>query len=196
MITTAKRNVTEIETYTGQYVNLLNPDPRTICVEDIAAQLSNICRFNGAVSRFYSVAEHAIRVSKVVQRECPHDVELQLAALHHDSHEAYIGDATAPLKQVFRSISNDTLDEIAGALDGAIASSLRVSVRAPWGQRIIKAADDEVLYREAAALKYSHGRGDHWGQHEYVRPYAGLGWSPDKAEREFLKRHNQLEKKR
>lgn len=196
MTTTPNRNVTEIETYTGQYVDLLNPKPSTICIEDIAVHLSNICRFNGAVSKPYSVAEHAVRVSKIVQREAPMWPEEQLLALHHDSAEAYTGDITAPLKRVFEQLSPGTLKDIERGLDEVIREALVLPEPNEFELRMIKAADDEALFREAAALKYSHGRGDHWGNDKYHRPYAGIGWSPEKAEREFLKRHYQLERKR
>jgi 5'-deoxynucleotidase YfbR-like HD superfamily hydrolase len=188
MSVVAKRNVHELETYTGHYVDLLNPDPATICVEDIANHLANICRFGGAVTRFYSVAEHAVRVSRLVP------CGLELAGLHHDSHEAYMGDIIAPLKTVFKEAAPGVLEQIALQLDGAIEQALGIWLAVPNSVEhdAVKRADDEAMFHEAAALKYSHGRGEHWGNDEYFKPYAGIGWSPAKAEREFLKRHHEL----
>ena len=40
-----------------------------ICIEDIAHALGNICRFNGHVNEFYSVAEHCIHVSNILDNE-------------------------------------------------------------------------------------------------------------------------------
>ena len=77
---------TAIETYSGVLLDYANPQPEDICIDDIAYQLANTCRFRASTTQWYSVAEHAIRVAEFVPDE------LKLAALHHDSHEAYTGD--------------------------------------------------------------------------------------------------------
>lgn len=188
MTTEARRTVTEIETFTGQYVDLLNPDPATICIEDIAVQLANTCRYAGAVTQYYSVAEHAVRVSQMVPKA------LALKALHHDSHEAYVGDVTAPLKAVIKRKAPLLLETITVELDTAIFTALGIEPISLDDHRRIKEADDHALFREAAALKYSHGRGPHWGNTHYYKPWADIGWSPKKAAREFLNRHQELMK--
>lgn len=45
----------EVETYTGQYLDVQNPDPDKINLEDIAHALSNICRYGGHCKKFYCV---------------------------------------------------------------------------------------------------------------------------------------------
>lgn len=82
------------QTYTGKKFDLLNPDPEMICIEDIAHSLSMLCRFNGHVEHFYSVAEHSIMMASVVHPK------YRLHALLHDATEAYIGDIISPVKQV------------------------------------------------------------------------------------------------
>jgi hypothetical protein len=84
----------EIIMNSGQMVNLLDPDPETILIDDIAHNLAKLCRFNGATNRFYSVAEHSLYVSELVGH--PH----RFAALMHDAAEAYLGDIVTPLKQL------------------------------------------------------------------------------------------------
>jgi len=64
-----------------------------ISVEEIAKNLSLICRFNGACGRFYSVAEHSVLVSHLVPKYA------QCAALMHDAGEAYYGDITRPVAE-------------------------------------------------------------------------------------------------
>lgn len=82
-----------IRTFTGKYVNPLNPDPDTICIEDIAHALSQICRFGGHLPYFYSVADHSLAVSY-----CLPD-EHALAGLLHDASEAYLCDIPSPVKK-------------------------------------------------------------------------------------------------
>lgn len=80
-----------VRTNSGRYVNILKPDPDDILIEDIAHQLSNICRFGGIVNHHYSVAEHSIWVS--------HQCKNELAGLLHDASEAYLQDIPSPLKK-------------------------------------------------------------------------------------------------
>ena len=49
-----------ITTFTGKHFYPMSPDPMAICIEDIAHALSLICRGNGHVHKFWSVAEHCI----------------------------------------------------------------------------------------------------------------------------------------
>ncbi|KKL67877.1 hypothetical protein LCGC14_2130580 [marine sediment metagenome] len=53
-----------------------------------------ICRFNGCVNKFYSVAEHSVKAYYLATDEN------KLEALLHDAVEAYIGDVTRPLKSL------------------------------------------------------------------------------------------------
>ena len=81
-----------LRTYSGKTINVFNPNPDAICIDDIAHALSNLCRFTGHTLRFYSVAEHSVRASELV------DPEHQLAALLHDASEAYLVDIPTPVK--------------------------------------------------------------------------------------------------
>lgn len=83
----------EMQTYSGRMVDLVNPDPATIDIIDIAHHLSLINRFGGAVIRPYSVAEHCLRMVRCVERN---RVDLLLATLLHDAGEAFLGDDTRP----------------------------------------------------------------------------------------------------
>ena len=182
----ANRNVTSIETYSGQFVDLIHPASATIRLEDIAVHLANTVRFAGGVTKYYSVAEHAVRVSQMVRPE------LALAALHHDSHEFVLGDLPAPLKAALNQMgAGGIVALLAGRLDVAIADALGI-VPDQLHHPEIKEADDEVMYREAAALKWSHGVGTHWNNDKAYEPWPGMGWSPQRAERLFYERHHAL----
>lgn len=89
-----KNQDTCMETYTGKLFHFTDPSLDMIDIVDIAHHLSMLCRFTGACHKFYSVAEHSVRVSRIVPRE------LKLEALLHDAHEAYTGDINTPLKSM------------------------------------------------------------------------------------------------
>lgn len=179
-----KRKVSSVESYCGHYLDYLDPRPEHIELEDIARGLSQVCRFAGQTTRFYSVAEHAVYVRSLVI-EAGHP-ELGLAALHHDSHEAYLGDWPSPLKFVFDS---DRLRALSHAIDEVICMRFLGLMPEDLKDPVVKQMDTLAMRREAATLKYSHGVGDHWGYTEALRPLVGIGWSPDRAEREFIKAH-------
>lgn len=79
-------------TVSGRIVWPIDPDPATIALDDVAHALAHLCRYNGHVRRFYSVAEHSVLVSRAVP---PADA---LWGLLHDATEAYFGDLIRPVK--------------------------------------------------------------------------------------------------
>ena len=83
-----------IKTFSGKhfYYDRINKDD--IVINDIAVSLSNICRFAGHLSHFYSVAQHAVLCSMLVPQE------FAFEALMHDATEAYCQDIPAPLKRL------------------------------------------------------------------------------------------------
>jgi hypothetical protein len=87
--------MSNIKLYSGGYINLLSPQPEDIHLIDIAHGLSNLCRFTGHTARFYSVAQHSVLVSLLIE-----DPALRLVALLHDAAEAYLGDVSSPLKRL------------------------------------------------------------------------------------------------
>lgn len=68
-------------------------------IEEIAHALAQINRYTGHAARPYSVAEHSLLVCDLVQA-AGLDCHAQMAALLHDAHEAFCGDAATPVKQV------------------------------------------------------------------------------------------------
>jgi hypothetical protein len=70
----------------------LDPRAEDICIQDIAHSLAHICRFNGHVRTFYSVAQHSLLVATHVPPE------FALYGLLHDAAEAYLGDLSSPIK--------------------------------------------------------------------------------------------------
>lgn len=186
MTVVARRNITEIETYSGRFVDLLDPQPDQISITDIAVHLSNIVRFGGGVSRFYSVAEHSVRCAELAS-----DAALKMACLLHDAHEAYTLDLPAPLKRVLDIEAPGVVAALQSRLDGAIGEALGVWY-GDFKHPIVKSIDDYIMYREAAGLKYSHGIGPHWANDTYYEPMVAYGWSPPEAEGRFITCYEQL----
>ncbi len=79
-------------TYSGQYVNLLEPVADSIVIADIAHALSQVCRFGGHTRQFYSVAQHCVLVSELLP------LRFKLHGLLHDAAESYFGDMVQPVK--------------------------------------------------------------------------------------------------
>jgi len=86
-----------ITTYSDKRFNLFGDDPSEICIEDIGHALSNQCRYTGHVTHFYSVAQHSVLVTSIVEWLGGNQGE-QRQALFHDASEAYLSDMAAPFK--------------------------------------------------------------------------------------------------
>lgn len=87
-----------ITTYTGKHFYPMDPEPEAICAEDIAHALPMICRGNGHVCTFWSVAEHCICCAKEARARGLSD-RVILACLLHDASECYMSDVPRPFKK-------------------------------------------------------------------------------------------------
>ncbi|WP_424966166.1 MULTISPECIES: HD domain-containing protein [unclassified Dinoroseobacter] len=85
----------------GRRLDLLDPTPLDIEIEDIAHGLAFVARWNGQTlgDYAYSVAEHSLLVETLYSRMTPKaPVQWRLAALLHDAPEYVIGDMISPVK--------------------------------------------------------------------------------------------------
>jgi len=85
----------------GRRLDLLDPSPLDIEIEDIAHGLARVARWNGQTKgeHGFSVAQHSILVERLVAELKPKGArELRLAALLHDAAEYVIGDLISPFK--------------------------------------------------------------------------------------------------
>lgn len=172
-----------LETVTGQLVDVENPDPKTINVEDIAWGLSRISRFCGHTITVipYNVAQHSVFVANEVDKflndhtlvahlKIPDDVwmmwvtamgvsrNLVLKALIHDAAEVYLGDLPSPIKQIPEL--KPVIKRIEAGLMTAVYSALDVPPPSEHEEKIIKYADKIAQKIEAHAFMPSRGR--HW----------------------------------
>ena len=85
----------------GRRLDLLDPSPLDVEIEDIAHGLAFVARWNGQThgDHPYSVAEHSLLVEEIFCRLAPRpEPRWQLAALLHDAPEYVIGDMISPVK--------------------------------------------------------------------------------------------------
>lgn len=127
-----------LTTYMGNQIDPMSPDPQDICITDISHALSNMCRFSGNTTEFYSVAEHSLRVASLVPRE------YKLEALLHDATEAYLGDVPTPIKKCCGSYLQ---------LESKFHSIIAMRFGIPKIlSEVVKEADREMLLVEAKEL--------------------------------------------
>lgn len=157
---------TSIKTAGGRYVDLLNPTVDTIELEDIVVAAKRIVRFTGH-SRI-TLAEHSCLVHDiVVDHFGVSDPLVRRAALLHDAHEVYVGDASSPLKLAMREVClwpapwtpRSDFDKIEGRLARAVAEKFSFSYPHP---KIVKEADLLALAIEARDT-WGEGTPESWG---------------------------------
>lgn len=156
-------------------------------LKDIAASLSKQCRYNGHVDRFYSVAEHSVRISYALQQK-GHDTMTALIGLHHDDSECWLGDQIKPLKNAMeqKGFSFKPFE-----LEIEQKVSERFGLTWPWPE-VIHEFDRKIVRDEKEQLKQGGPEWDAFGI-----PAEGLGitlecWDWQKAERMFIARHHEL----
>jgi 5'-deoxynucleotidase YfbR-like HD superfamily hydrolase len=85
----------------GRRLDLLEPSPLDIEIEDIAHGLARVARWNGQTrgSHAFSVAQHSVLVERLVTELSPRlSREARLMALLHDAPEYVVGDLISPFK--------------------------------------------------------------------------------------------------
>lgn len=172
-----------IKTFSGIQFHLEKPKFK---IEDIAHGLSLLCRFNGQCDQFYSVAEHSLAVSEMMENEggCP------LEGLLHDGTEAYLSDIPAPWKELLPDCQKMEDD-----LEAKLRNHFRLcSKKSADCHR----ADKLMVHIEAAYLL--RDRGEDWPDTHGVKAeaklladqYRPMYLPPAEAEHYFLKRFKEL----
>jgi hypothetical protein len=161
-------------------------------IEEIAHALGMMCRFNGHTRHFYSVAEHSVIVSLLMQ-------ELRLGdpweGLFHDGVEAYIPDMVAGWKNECKGWK-----EFEGRVDEAMRDQLYMPPSKTYG---CQQADRIAFYIEYYYLKstdkitHHHDGGSDDELQRIARKLIAEGWRtmnlyPKEATAAFLKRYNEL----
>ena len=177
-----------LQTVSGRRVNPFDPDLEQIDPGDIANALANLCRFGGHCRPFYSVAQHSVIVSELVEARGG-DAEDAFAALMHDATEAYLGDMPHPIKH--RSELGAAFREAEHRLEEQLRARFRIKSDVPE----IKRVDRALLATERRSFSAENW---HWPELEGVEPLelTLTAWSPEEAAREFAKRYAELDARR
>jgi len=136
----------------GRRLDLLDPTPVDIEIEDIAHGLAFVARWNGQTKGnfAYSVAEHSMLVLELFQRLNPKaDVKWQLAALLHDAPEYVIGDMISPVKAAVGPGYEGLDDRLAVAIHLRFGLPAQVPVAI---KKQIKKADKISAWMEAVQI--------------------------------------------
>ncbi|MEP5155165.1 HD family hydrolase [Planktotalea sp.] len=136
----------------GRRLDLLDPTPVDIEVEDIAHGLAFVARWNGQTKGdfAYSVAEHSLLVEALFARMQPSaPVKWQLAALLHDAPEYVIGDMISPVKAAVGPGYSELDDRLTAAIHirFGLPAALPVAVK-----KQIKKADTISAWLEAVQI--------------------------------------------
>ena len=177
-----------LQTVSGRRVNPFDPDPEQLDIEDIARALANLCRFGGHSRVFYSVAQHSVIVSELVEQRGG-DAEDVFAALMHDASEASLGDMPHPIKH--RSPLGAAFKAAEGHLEEVIRERFAIKPDVPE----IKRADRALLATERRVFS---GESWHWPELDGVEPLELelSAWAPEEAARAFRERFAELDARR
>lgn len=167
-----------LQTFTGKAFYPLSPRAEDIDPVDIAHALGLICRYGGHCTKFYSVAEHCVLMSRAVAED------LALASLLHDATEAYVGDMIRPLKVQMPEYM---------AVEGGVWEAVAQRFSIPGGPLPVgvKDADSRILLDERAVLL---SPSPHPWTVDGMEPLGVeiTGWGPEIAKMQFLKRLDEL----
>lgn len=136
----------------GRRLDLLDPSPVDIEIEDIAHGLARVARWNGQTigEHGFSVAQHSMVVEELVAHIQPTvDPKWRLAALLHDASEYVIGDMISPFKAAL-GVSYKDFEE---RLEHAIHARFGLPAKTPVAiKKLIKQADRACAFFEATQL--------------------------------------------
>jgi uncharacterized protein len=182
----------------GRRLDLLDPSPLDVEIEDIAYGLARVARWNGqtAGAHIFSVAQHSLLVESLARAKVPRlDRRLRLAVLLHDAPEYVIGDMISP----FKAVIGDAYKVVEQRLLIAIHLRFGLPAKSPAElDALIKSADRAAAYLEATRLA---GFGAAEARRFFGRPPAISAaierdylkpWPAETAQARFLERFRKL----
>ena len=179
----------------GRRLDLLDPTPVDIEVEDIAHGLAFVARWNGQTRGDwpYSVAEHSLLVEQIFGRQTGEAAKWRLAALLHDAPEYVIGDMISPVKAAVGPGYGDLDLRLTAAvhLRFGLPAVLPLAIK-----KAIKSADKISAWLEAVQIAgFSEGEADKLFGRPDTAMLRGLGIvlrPPAVVRSDYVARHAQL----
>ena len=136
----------------GRRLDLLEPSPLDVEIEDIAHGLARVARWNGQTSgpHAFSVAQHSLAVLAIFDHFWPQTPPAQrMIVLLHDAPEYVIGDMISP----FKAIVGGGYKDVEARLQTAIHVRFGLPATTPIGLKDrIKRADMVAAFYEAILL--------------------------------------------
>ena len=136
----------------GRRLDLLDPSPLDVELEDIAHGLARVARWNGQTkgAHIFSVAQHVLLVEALARQKVPGlDARGCLAVLLHDAAEYVIGDMISP----FKAVIGDSYKVVENRLLAAIHIRFGLPTKLPETlHKLTKAADSNAAYLESTRL--------------------------------------------
>lgn len=179
----------------GRRLDILNPSPLDIEIDDIAHGLARVARWNGQTSGKYgfSVAQHSVLVEQILSLNAPQLAQKwRLACLLHDAPEYVIGDMITPVKAAIGA----PYKKIEALLQEAVHIRFGLPPELPSGiAHSIKRADRMAAYLEATELAGFSAKdaGKLFPKLRGIPKGIDLTpLSPEKATRSFLRRFDVL----
>lgn len=165
-----------IQIVSGEFFSFTDPLTSNFTIDDIAHALSNVCRYSGHVKEFYSVAQHSVLVSHLVE---PQNA---LLGLMHDATEAFLSDIPSPLKRILPDYCL-----IEKYIESCILTKFNLPTEHPSD---IKKADLLALSTERANLLVPRS----WGVLDEIVPLDMeiIPLPPKQAKQQFLDRWYEL----
>jgi hypothetical protein len=181
----------------GRRLDLLDPSPLDIEIEDIAHGLARVARWNGQTSgaHIFSVAQHSLLAESLARRRLVLDRSSRLALLLHDAPEYVIGDMISP----FKAVIGDAYKAVEARLQAAVRLRFDLPAALPDDLvALIKTCDRAAAYLEATRLAgFSAGEARRFFgpapkfsaaiEREYLAP-----WPAEVAEQRYLARFAKL----
>lgn len=170
-----------IRLHSGAMFNYNAPHESDVTIDDIATALSNVCRFAGHLPQFYSVAQHAVNISRIVPDEHA------FSALMHDTAEAFTNDLPTPLKQAV-----PIFKELEVKIESAMARKFQFQYPL---HDTVKLADLQMLALEKVFVKKDYSNWDILDGVKYLHLREDVNLdelTPQVAKRAFLTRYEQL----
>ncbi|MFV0393191.1 MAG: phosphohydrolase [Coprobacillaceae bacterium] len=137
---------TYMTTYTKKRIFPMQLTKEDINIKDIAHALSLMCRANGHIKYFYSVAQHSINCAQEAMHR-GYAKKVIKACLLHDASEAYLSDIIRPVKQHL-----DTYLVIEDSIQTLIYNKFGIEDLDEKEKQQVKQIDDDMLYNELFTL--------------------------------------------